>query len=175
MINNQKERIKNWKIHPSHRGIFAYELYKSMSKDENIVLICGDLGYKVFDKHREDFSERVFSVGASEQAMLDIAIGMTYEGKKPFVYSITNFLIYRPFETLRTYINHEKIPIRLCASGRGKDYLHDGISHWSEDVKQVLDVLPNIVQYYPKTKEEIPDLVKKMVEINQPQFISLSR
>jgi len=146
-----------------------------MTIDTDIVVIVGDLGYKMFDEIRDNYSKRFFNVGAAEQAMMDIAIGMALSGKKVFVYSITNFLLYRPFEALRTYINHEKIPVRLIAAGRGKDYLTDGISHQSEDAKQILDCLPNITQYWPDDKKEIPLLVKKMVEENKPSFISLKR
>jgi len=157
------------------RRLFKAELYKQMTIDTDIVVIVGDLGYKMFDEIRDNYSKRFFNVGAAEQAMMDIAIGMALSGKKVFVYSITNFLLYRPFEALRTYINHEKIPVRLIAAGRGKDYLTDGISHQSEDAKQILDCLPNITQYWPDDKKEIPLLVKKMVEENKPSFISLKR
>lgn len=157
------------------RRTFAQELHKQMTLDVDIVVILGDLGFGMFDEIRKDYSDRVINTGASEQAMMDIAVGLALSGKKPFVYSITNFLLYRPFETLRTYINHEKIPVRLIASGRDKDYTHDGISHHSEDAKKILDCLPNITQYWPETKEEIPNLVKQLAEATQPSFISLKR
>ncbi len=146
-----------------------------MAKDNDIYLLVGDLGYRVFDVHREDFPDRVINCGASEQAMMDMAVGMAYEGKKPFVYSITNFLLYRPFETLRTYVNYEKLPVRLIGSGRDQDYAHDGVSHWSQDAKQILTTLPHIKQYWPDDKKEIPSIVKNMVEQDIPQFISLRR
>lgn len=163
------------KRHESQRGYFAYALYKQMKKDKDIVLLCLDLGYGMFDARFRDFPNRCYNLGASEQAGVGVAVGMALSGKKVFIYSITNFLVFRPFEWLRNYLNHEKIPVKLVASGRDKDYAHDGISHWSEEAKQVLDCLPNIKQYWPETKEEIPAMVKKMVENNQPSFISLRR
>jgi len=95
--------------------------------------------------------------------------------KSLFVYSITPFLIYRPFETLRTYIHNEDIPVRLVAAGRGEDYEIDGISHQSNDVRKILDCLPDIEQHFPMDKKEIPNLVSKMVKVNTAQFISLRR
>lgn len=147
-----------------------------MTLDTSIVVVCFDLGYGGFDQIRKDYSSRFFNVGAAEQAGMDIACGMALSGKKVFVYSITNFLLYRPFETLRTYVNHELIPLRLIASGRDKDYSHDGISHWSEDAELILEyALPHIYRYFPDTKEEIPELVQRLVDIDRPQFISLRR
>jgi len=168
-------RIKNWKLFDTMRGHFTFELYKAMASDRNIYLLLGDLGFGVFNQHREDFPQRVINCGASEQAMMDIAVGLAYAGKKPFVYSITNFLLYRPFETLRTYINHEKLSVRLIGSGRDFDYEKDGWSHHSPDAKKILRTLPNIVTYWPKDKSEIPLLVDKMVSEEKPSFISLRR
>jgi len=137
------------------RRAFKDELYKQMTLDTDIVVISLDLGYGMFNEIRDNYSSRFFNVGASEQAGMDMAVGMALAGKKPFVYSITNFILYRPFETLRNYINYEEIPVRLVASGRDKDYDHDGISHWSEDA--------------------IKSLVEIMVTQNAPHFISLKR
>jgi len=164
------------------RGWFVYELYKHMQKDKDIWLLTGDLGYGMLDNIRDDFPDRFINTGAAEQAMMDTAVGLAISGKKPFVYSITSFLIYRPFETIRTYINHERIPVRLVGSGRDKDYAHDGISHWSEDIDSLFfendsfkPVLDRIWSHFPDDKKEIPDIVKEMVEINKPVFISLRR
>jgi len=99
--------------HNSMRGWFAYELYKQMARDERIWLVVGDLGYKAFDYIKRDFPDRFLNCGAAEQAMMGIATGLALNGKIPFVYSITAFLLYRPFETIRNYVNHEKIPVKL--------------------------------------------------------------
>jgi transketolase len=165
--------MKDW--HPSQRGWFGEALYLEMKKNKNIWLLVGDLGYKVFDKQFRDFPERTINVGASEQAMLDIAVGLALEGKIAIAYSITPFLIYRAFETIRTYIDHEKIPVKLIGSGQKDDYKHDGFSHDATDIPDFMKQFKNIKSYYPKKKEEIPALVKKMIAGNHPYFINLSR
>jgi transketolase len=170
-----QERIKKWKLHPSQRGWFSFELYKAMVKDPTIWLICIDLGYSIYDFHFEDFPDRCINTGAAETAAMDIAVGLALSGKKPFVYSITPFLIYRPFETIRLYLNHEKIGVRMVGSGRDQDYKHDGISHDASDVYGYLALLDNIRKFYPKWKDEIPKIVNYMAANNKPQFISLRR
>lgn len=157
------------------RGWFAYELYNHMAKNENIWIITGDLGYKLFDYIRKDFPERFINTGAAEQAMIGIAIGLALDGKIPFVYSITTFLLYRPFETIRNYINYEKIPVKLIGSGRNKDYKHDGISHWAKEDKKVMKIFTNIEAAWPKSNYEIPELVNRMVNGNKPYYINLKR
>lgn len=157
------------------RPTFSKCLLEEMMKDEKIYLLCGDLGWKMFDSQFAAFPDRVINCGASEQAMMDIAVGLAYAGKTVFVYSITTFLLYRPFETIRTYINHEKLNIKLIASGRDKDYEIDGISHDSSDAIDVLKTLPNIQRCFPDDASEIQDIVSKMVLYNKPYFLSLRR
>ena len=160
------------------RKTFAEELYKHMQKDDRIWLVVGDLGFGIFDKIRDDFPERFINTGAAEQAMMGIACGLAMEGKIPFVYSITSFLLYRPFETIRTYINYEKINVKLIGSGRNDDYKHDGWSHDSRDIYSLFDskgIFCNIIDCYPQAKEEIPDLVTKMIKDKNPYFLSLRR
>ena len=162
--------------HESYRGYFAYELNTLMDLNPDIYLLLGDLGYGAFDYLRERYPDRCINCGASEQAMMGIAVGMALSGKIPVVYSITNFLLYRPFETIRNYINYEKIPVKLVAAGRDKDYKHDGISHWSEDAQQVLAVFHNIKQYFPDEKTDITtDLLQEYLYNNKPSYISLKR
>lgn len=156
------------------RRVFADELYKEMALNPKIYLLVGDLGYKIFDDHFKDFPNRCINCGASEQAMTAMAVGLSLEGKIPFVYSITSFLLYRPFETLRNYLYHERANVKLVGSGRDKDYLVDGFSHWAEEAPKILDIL-NIHQLHPETEEDIGPMVKMMVERDQPMFISLKR
>ena len=146
-----------------------------MAKDERIWLLVGDLGYKAFDYIRRDFPERFLNCGAAEQAMMGIATGLALNGKIPFVYSITTFLLYRPFETIRNYINHEKIPVKLIGAGRDRDYTHDGFSHWAEEDENVLKIFSNIEAKWPERIEEIPEIVNKMVNDNKPWYINLKR
>lgn len=165
---------KEVKRHESMRGWFAYELYMTMLVDPNIWVISIDLGYGMLDHIKEDFPDRFINTGASEQAAMGIAVGLALEGKKPFIYSISTFLIYRPFETIRNYINHEKIPVRLIAGGRDKDYVHDGFSHDGSDIDETLKLFKNIYKLYPQTKEDVPHMVKMMME-DKPWFVSLRR
>ena len=157
------------------RRTFAAELVRQAKLNDKIWLVTGDLGMGMWDEFRDTFPERYVNTGAAEQSLLDIACGLSLENKIPFCYSITTFLLYRPFETLRTYINHEKLNVKLVASGRDKDYHIDGISHWSEDAKKILDTLPNIRQSWPETKEQIPFTLEQMLKEEIPWFISLRR
>lgn len=171
-----QQRIDTWKLHDSQRGHFAFELYKHMAKNDKIYLISCDLGYGMFDAHREDFPDRFIQAGASEQAAMGIAVGLALQGKTPFIYSITTFLIYRPFEWIRNYLNEEGVAVRLIGSGRDKDYEIDGFSHDCSDIANCMLLLfRQINAWYPQDKAEIIGITETMIKSNRPSFISLRR
>jgi transketolase len=161
--------------YPAQRGYLPNVLYNEMIKNDKIWLVTCDLGYKQFDNIKRDFPDRFIDTGAAEQSAMGIAIGLALKGKIPFIYSMTNFVLYRPFEWIRNYVDHESIPVKIVGSGRDKDYSVDSFTHECEDAKYVMDGFKNIVQFWPNDKEEIEDMVKEMINNNKPSFISLKR
>lgn len=157
------------------KGWFAYELHKQMTKNKKIWVIVGDLGYKMFDYIKRDFPDRFINAGASEQAMTGISIGLALEGKIPIVYTITPFLLYRPFETIRNYIDYERIPVKLIGAGRNNDYLDHGFCHWGQEDKKVMRIFKNIEAKWPNELKEIPSLVRKMIKSSKPWYVNLKR
>ncbi len=157
------------------RRIFADTLHAKMRKNQKIWVVTGDLGYKMWDPIRKDYPRRFINVGAAEQLMVGAGVGLALEGKIPFVYSITTFLLYRPFETIRNYIHSEKIPVKLVGAGRDYDYIHDGISHWAPEDKAVMKLCKNIRSRWPETPEEIPGLIEEMIANDQPYYVNLRK
>ena len=163
------------KKHNSMRGWFVHELFKRMKTNKKIYVITGDLGYKVWDDHKSAYPDRVINVGAAEQAMMGIGIGLALEGKIPIVYSMSSFILYRPFETVRNYVDYERIPVKLVGVGRDRDYLDHGLCHWAEEDKKVMDIFKNIEAVWPETFEEIPNLVSEMIKSDKPWYVNLRR
>ena len=159
------------------RRAFADELLKQMWANPRVMLLTADVGYGMFDAIRDDFAGcgRFHNVGAAEQAMIGMGVGLALAGKIPVLYSITPFLLYRPFELIRNYIDHENIPVRLVGGGRNKDYSHDGFTHHCEDAGRVLDGWPKIIQYWPETPAAARQAAISMISHNQPSFVSLTR
>ena len=157
------------------RKAFAEALFKEMETDPTIYLITADLGYGLFDRIREYFPNRFFNVQAAEQAMLGTAIGITLQGKTAICYSITPFLIYRPFEWIKLYLEGEGIPVKLVGSGLDDDYKKDGLSHFAFDTDKLLDLMPNIMQLNPKDYANMEVCVHHMLHNNKPTFLGLRR
>lgn len=155
------------------RRCFADIMHQKMASNKDIWIITADLGYKMWDMIQNDYPQRFLNTGASEQAMMGIAVGLALEGKIPVVYTITPFLLYRPFETLRNYVNNERVPVKLIGSGRGRDYVHDGFSHWAQEDREVLKILNNIEARWPEKNEELPILIEEMITRPVPYYLNL--
>jgi transketolase len=105
-----------------------------------------------------------------------MAVGLAMEKKLVFVYTITPFLLWRGAEVIRNYIHHEKIPVKLIASGRAVEYVNEGYSHHcTEDIVLFEKIFYNVKTYRPEKKEEIPGMFQEMVGNNEPAYFSLSR
>ena len=158
----------------SVRKTFVSLLHEEMRVNPDIMFIVGDLGYGHFDAIRDEFPDRFFNPGAAEQLMLGMACGMAHEGKIPVCYSMTPFVLYRPFEVIRTYIDHEQIPVILIGAGRDKDYASAGWSHWATDDKTHLSGFTNLVKLWPSSEELQRDF-KSILDSGKPTYINVSR
>jgi transketolase len=157
------------------RRDFADLLHIEMSTNPDIYLIKGDLGYGLCDKVRDYYPDRFFNVGSSEMAMMGMAIGLAMDGKIPYVYSITPFAIYRPFEMIRNYLDHENIPVNIIGGGRDKDYGYLGFSHWSHDDKRIMGVFDNVKSFYPEDISDLNTAMSYSLSKKHPTYINLKR
>lgn len=146
-----------------------------MKEDDSIFFVTSDLGYGLFDRIRDDFPDRFYNVGAAEQCAMGISVGLAISGKIPIVYSITPFLLFRSAETIRNYVNHESVPVKMVASGRDDDYSHDGFSHYAGDDKDLLHIWPNIITRWPIDEQALITDIEEMFHIDKPFYLNLKR
>ena len=157
------------------RKHFAKLIHDKMATNPDIHVISGDLGYGLWDSIRDDYPDRFHNVGSSEMAMMGMAIGLAMEEKIPYVYSITPFAIYRPFEMIRNYLDHENIPVNIIGGGRNKDYGYLGFSHWSQDDKRIMSVFDNVKTIHPEDLEDLSNAVAYSLTRKHPTYINLQR
>ena len=148
-------------------------LHSEMAANENIYLLTGDLGYGLWDKIKIDYPDRFINFLSSEQLMLGAASGMALEGKIPVVYSITPFLLYRPFEWIRNYLDHEGISVKLVGGGRDRDYGYLGFSHWGEEDIDILSNFKNIQLMKPVELDW--QILKTFLYSDKPTYLNLKR
>jgi len=150
------------------REKFASDLYELMKNDKNIVLITADIGYGILDKIKKDFSDQFFNTGAAEMTAICMAVGFALSGKIPIVYTITPFLLFRPFEVIRNYVNHESIPVIMVGTGRDDDYKDAGFSHYAGD--------HNIIKQFKNIEFIESDFdLRTIIYSGKPTYLNLKR
>lgn len=148
-------------------------LFRYMQEDQRIYAVTADLGFLYWDRIASTFPERFATVGAAEQLAVGVGVGLALEGKIPIVYSITPFLLHRPAEWLRNYLNHENIPVKLVGSGYLDDYKHDGFSHFCEI--DLLKCFPNIEAFVPNDEATLEQCMEDVLYNQQPSLLVLRR
>jgi transketolase len=157
------------------RKIFAKFLLEKMQNNKDILLLTGDLGYGLFDEIRASFPDQFYNFGSSELTMVTAACGMAKENKIPYVYSITPFILFRPFEAIRNYINHEKTPVKLIGGGRNKDYGYLGFSHWGDDDMLFMSKFENILSFKPNDDVSLEEILEYSMVTNLGVYINLKK
>lgn len=155
------------------RKYFSKLLLNKMQEDSSIILCTGDLGYGLFDDIRASFPDQFYNFGSSEMLMMGAACGLALENKIPFVYSITPFAIFRPFEIIRNYVDHESIRVNIVGGGRDRDYGYLGFSHWADDDNLFMSNFENITCYRPLNEDELKTDFDHIFKENKPSYINL--
>ena len=152
------------------RRAFGKIISELAKKDKKIVLIVGDIGYGIFDEFRKEHPKRFFNFGICEQSIIGAAAGMALEGLKPWVYTITPFLIERPFEQVKLDIDQQNVNVKLIGFA---DYPSLGPSHAELDAKQMMKLFKNIKSFFPNNSNETEKYVYECYRSKSPSFISL--
>ena len=152
------------------RRRFGKVLSKIAEKDKKIVLLVGDIGFGIFDDFRRNHPKRFFNLGICEQSIIGFASGLALEGLKPWVYTITPFLIERPFEQIKLDIDQQNVNVKLIGFA---DYPSLGASHSELNAKKLMSLFKNIKSYYPKNSDDTEKITRKIYKSKGPSFISL--
>jgi len=152
------------------RNRFGEVMSKLADENENIIIIVADIGYRVFDDFREKYPERFINMGICEQSIISVSSGMALEGLQPWVYTITPFLIERPFEQIKLDIDHQNVNVNLVGYA---DYPNLGPTHAELNAKKTMELFNNIESFFPSDSDETEKMIYQAYEREGPSFISL--
>jgi len=152
------------------RKAFGEWIAKKAEEDKDIYLIVGDIGYGIFDEFRAKFPDRFINIGICEQTMIGVAAGIALSGFKPYVFTITPFLIERPFEQIKDDIDCNNANVKLVGYD---DYPTQGPTHSIYKMEELMKHFINIDSYFPKNNEETILFLDEMHNKNNPCFIRL--
>jgi transketolase len=158
------------------RREFINTLISLAEKDEKIVLIFPDVGFNYIEEFQKKFPDRFFNLGVTEQSTMTIAAGLALSGFRPYVYSMINFVTFRPYEAVRNAVCLHNANVKIIGVKGSEKYKFLGFSHnliaENEEVK-ILEHLPNFKSYIANTPEEVKEIILESYKINSPCYIRI--
>ena len=158
------------------RREFIDALIELAEKDDKIVLIIPDVGFNYIEDFRKKFPDRFFNLGITEQSTMIIAAALALSGFKPYIYSMINFVTFRPYEMVRNAVCMHNANVKIIGvKGSGK-YKFLGFSHnlitEKEEIK-ALEQLPNLKTFIVEDPEEVKKVILETYNMNSPCYIRL--
>lgn len=157
------------------RKTFFEELIKLAEQDDKIVLIVPDVGFSYTEEFAKRFPGRYFNFGVTEQSTVIIATGMALSGLKPYVYSMINFVLFRPAEMVRNAVVKHNANVKLIGVSGSEKYKFLGFSHNLLHDKEDTNFCDNIGLDYltPKIEEETRETIRTSYKNEKPIYIKL--
>lgn len=157
------------------RKIFFEELIKLAEKDGKIVLIVPDVGFSFTEEFQEKFPDRYFNFGVTEQSCVVIASALALSGFKPYVYSMINFVLFRPAEMVRNGVVHHNANVKLLGVKGSEKYKFLGFSHNLSHEKEDTNFCENIGLEWsvPETEEETRRVISETYLSEKPIYIRI--
>ena len=157
------------------RRAFIDTLCEQAEKDDKIVLIIPDVGFNYVEKFSNKFPDRYFNLGITEQSVMVIAAAMALSGLKPYVYSMVNFVVFRPYEMVRNAICMHNANVKIFGV-KGTQYSFYGFSHnllYDREDIDVLERLPNMKIYTADNPEEVRKTVEEIYKREGPTYVRI--
>lgn len=157
-----------------NRREFIDTLVELAEKDPTIVLIVPDVGFLYIDKFAERFPDRYFNLGVTEEATMLIASGMALAGLKPYVYSMINFVAFRPFEMVRNGIACHNANVKILGVKGSTAYKFLGFSHNMLYNNEDTYILKKYLKCYtPKNTSQVRKTIINSYKSEKPAYIRL--
>ena len=151
------------------RLAFGETLMKLADKDERIVLLTGDVEQEM-EPFKEKYPDRFFNLGLTEQSITSMAAGLAIEGMRPIVYSITPFVIERPYEQVKIDIDEQNLPVMLIGYS---DYPSHGPTHRPLNPERLATVFKNLKSFFPTTRDAATKAMLDAYIMRVPSMINL--
>ncbi len=157
------------------RDAFATELTNLSKEREDIVLLSGDIGNRMFDEFKKVSPNKFFNCGIAEANMMSMAAGMALSGLKPFVYTITPFTTTRCLEQIRIGVAYHEAPVTIVGTGSGLSYAELGPTHHSLEDIAIIRSIPNIRVLAPSDRNELMSQLQECVKYPRPTYIRIGK
>jgi transketolase len=168
MVDNNPKRTQL-------RKSFILTLADLVESDPRIILIIGDVGFSFLEPFKEKYPNQFLNAGIAEQNMMGMAAGMAREGWKPYVYTMSNFILIRPLEQLRNDICFPGENVKLFGVKGSASYKFLGMSHnlFPGEELALLSSLPNITTHFPEDEDNVERIMREEYLRKGPSYMRI--
>ncbi len=160
----------------SVRSEYGKTLVDLGKKNKNIVVLDADLSCSTQTKlFANEFPDRFFNVGISEQDLMTTAAGLACTGKIPFVSTFAMFATGRAWEQIRNTICYSNLNVKIAATHGGITVGEDGASHQALEDISLMRSIPNMMVIVPADAEETRQAIEFAAEYYGPVYIRIAR
>lgn len=123
----------------------------------------------------EVFPHRFFDVGISEQALVDVSVGMANGGLIPFANTFAFLFASRALEMIRTHLCYGRANVKLMAAYSGLSPCFDGPTHHCITDLAIMRSLPRMTVIVPADATAITKFMPLIAEYPGPVFFRINR
>ncbi len=157
------------------RDAFAKEIKLLAEENDNVVLLSGDIGNRMFDGLKKSKPEQFINCGIAEANMMSMAAGMALSGMRPVIYTITPFTTVRCLEQIKIGVAYHQAPVVIVGTGSGLSYSELGPTHHSLEDMAILRSIPNLNVLAPVDKIELVHQLREAIVSPIPTYIRIGK
>jgi transketolase len=158
------------------RKAYGEALVKLGESNPDVVVLSADVSNSDFSfMFQEAFPDRFINVGIAEQSLVDVAVGLAYEGKIPFANTFAFLFTTRALEMIRTHLCYGEANVKLMATYAGISDSFDGPTHHAITDLAILRALPNMTVVVPGDTIALARLLPQVAEWKGPVYFRVNR
>ena len=157
------------------RNTFARVMTELAEEREDVCLLSGDIGNRMFDSYKLVAPTRFINCGIAEANMMSMAAGMGLSGMRPVIYTITPFTTTRCLEQIRTGVAYHEAPVVIVGTGSGLSYAELGATHHSLEDIAILRSIPNLQICTPTDSLELEAQLREAIVEGKPTYIRIGK
>jgi len=172
---NLIKNLKKCESIPSRDG-YGRGVVELGKENKNVVVLTADLCNSTRSNFfKEEFPERFFEIGISEQDMACVAAGMALSGKIPFISTYSVFCPGRNWDQIRVSVAYNKANVKLTGAHAGLSVGPDGATHQGLEDIAITRCLPNMTVLAPCDYEETKKATIAAGKMKGPVYLRFAR
>lgn len=160
----------------SLRDAASHVLIDIGRNNPDVVVLDADLALSTKTiRFGQQFPDRFFDMGISEQNMMGVAAGMAAAGKKAVAATFAAFATGQCYNVIRQSIAYANHDVTIYATHAGISVGGDGATHQMLEDMGLMRMLPNFWVFAPADATEMDPVLKAAVQRDGPAYVRCGR